>query len=83
MMGVDTKTALEEHVKRKLEDTFGRAVAMLIVMSATTSAGVPTIELTDTQFRRLCEAICADPRVVDMWGQSGAMAQLSDWERLV
>ena len=79
----DIKGALEQHVKRRLEDTFGKSVAMLIVMSATSAANVPVVDLTADQYRELCRAICSDPRVQNMWGPSGADAQLSDWERLV
>lgn len=80
---MDPKAALEEKVKPKLEDTFGKAVAMLIVMSATNSSGASVVSLDETDYRRLCGAICTDPRVVNMWGQAGAQAQQLEWERLV
>lgn len=80
---MDTKVAMDQHVRRRLEDTFGKVVATLIVVSATTSAGVPTMDLTVDQYRALCRAICSDDRVVGMLGEAGARSQLADWERLV
>jgi hypothetical protein len=83
MMGIDTTVAFEDHVRSKLEDSFGKAVAMLIVASATTSANVPTADLTIGEYHRLVEAICCDQRVVDMWGDAGVQQARQEWERLV
>ncbi|GAB4280487.1 MAG: hypothetical protein Kow0056_14940 [Coriobacteriia bacterium] len=82
-MAAEVSTALEEHVKRRLEDTFGKAVAMLILASATSAAKVPTADLTAGEYRRLVDAICCDQRVLDMWGEDGAESARQEWLALV
>ena len=80
---MDPRVALETIVRPKLEDTFGKAVAMLIIMSATTSAGVPTVDLDRDQYLSLVRALARDERVQNMWGAAGAVSQLTQWERQV
>lgn len=79
---MDVRSIIDEHVRGKLEDSFGKAVAMMIFASATTSAGVPIIEPGREDYMRLVEAICADPRVVDMWGRTGAQDTARSWRSL-
>jgi hypothetical protein len=83
MPDTDVDTALNEHVMRKLEDSFGKAVAMMIFASAIRAAGVPTGELTVGEYRRLVGAICCDQRCIDMWGDAAAEETRVQWEKLV
>ena len=80
-MSVDE--AVDSHVVQRLEDTFGKAVAILIVASATREAGVPTSDLNTQEYRKFVDAICSDVRVVDMWGAAEAEAQRQMWCTLV
>lgn len=80
---MDVSEAINDHVRKRLEDSFGKAVAMLIMMSATTSARVPTGDLNPGEYRRLVDAICCDQRVLDMWGDSGVQQARNYWEGLV
>ncbi|RJQ55976.1 MAG: hypothetical protein C4521_01255 [Actinobacteria bacterium] len=80
---MDPKQALETVVRPKLEDSFGKAVAMLIIMSATSAARVPITELNRQQYLALVRALAQDERVLKMWGSSGTAGQLAQWEREV
>jgi len=80
---MDPKLALDTVVRPKLEDTFGKSVAMLIIMTATASAGVPTVNLSKDDYLALVRALVKDERVTNMWGSAGAQSQLSQWEREV
>ena len=80
---MDVAVILDDHVKQRLEDSFGKAVAMMIFASATRTAGVPTADLNSAECRRLIDAICCDQRVLDMWGDTGAEHALADWEKLL
>ena len=80
-MSVDE--AVDHHVVQRLEDTFGKAVAVLIVATATRESGVPTSGLNALEYRKFIDAICSDHRVVDMWGAAEAEAQRQMWCTLV
>lgn len=80
---MECQAAFEQHVRAKLESSFGKAVAMLILASASNSSGTTTVGLECDTFLKLCEAIAKDQRVVDMWGSSGAADALSQWRTLV
>ena len=80
---MDTTNAVTVQILAKLEDSFGKAVAMLIVMSASTKAKLPTSDLTVGQYRQLVDAICCDQRVLDMWGEAGAEEARNSWESLL
>ena len=69
----------DNHVRSKLESSFGKAVATMIVATATTSACASTIDLQQADYLKLCEAICADQRVLDMWGSAEAQETLRQW----
>jgi len=72
-----------EQLRGKLEATFGKALAMMILISATNASGVPTVGLTPDEFRRLAEAVARDQRVVEMWGSAGAADAAAQWQALV
>lgn len=78
---MDSGAAVDK-VREKLESSFGKAVAMMIMASASNAAGVSTIGLNKSQFTALIEAIARDQRVVDMWGVSGASDALAQWRQL-
>ncbi len=79
---MDAQAAFDNHVRSKLESSFGKAVAMLILASASNVAGMTTMGLERDGYMRICEAIARDQRVVDMWGASGAADTLSQWKTL-
>lgn len=72
-----------DQLRGKLESSFGKALAMLILASASNEVGVSTVSLTPDQFVRLANAVCRDQRVVDMWGSAGAADAAAQWARLV
>ena len=80
---MDVSMAISEHVVQRLEDSFGKAVALLIIASATSTAKVPTGELSAGEYQRLVEAICGDARILDMWGEAGAEQAREQWVNLV
>ncbi len=80
---MDVITAIETAVKPKLEDSFGKGMAMLIMMRATASTEVPMFGLRPQHFRTLVQAICEDERVREVWGSARCRAQLDEWERIV
>lgn len=70
-------------VRAKLEATFGKAMAMMIMASASNVAGVPTAGITNQEFLLLADAVCRDQRVIDMWGSAAAADTAVEWKRLV
>jgi len=79
---MEVQAAFDNHVRTKLESSFGKAVAMLILATASNSVGTHTMALDRDAYMRLCEAISRDQRVRDMWGASGADDTLSQWKSL-
>ncbi len=80
---MDPMVALDTAVKSKLEDAFGKGIAMLIVANASNDAHTPIIGLSKNDYRRLVETICCDPRVKEMWGEAGTQTQLDEWLKLI
>ena len=72
-----------EHMRARLEGSFGKAVSMLILASCSNQTGVSLIGITPDGFTRLSEAVCRDQRVVDMWGAAGASDAGAQWRQLV
>lgn len=79
---MEFQTAFEQHVRARLESSFGRAVAMLIVASASNASGASTVGMDRDAYLRICEAIAGDQRVLDMWGTSGAQDARQEWASL-
>lgn len=79
---MDCQQAVEQ-LRSKLEATFGKAMTMMIVASASNAIGASTMSLTPEQFVSLAEAICRDQRVVGMWGAAGAADVAAQWRQLV
>jgi hypothetical protein len=76
-------TAALGQLRDRLEATFGKALAVMIVASASNASGVSTVALTADEFRNLAEAVAKDQRVVDMWGHAGASDAANQWIALV
>ena len=79
---MDCQQAVEQ-VRSKLEATFGKAMTMMIVASASNAVGASTMSMTPEQFIGLAEAVCRDQRVVGMWGAAGAADVAAQWRQLV
>ncbi len=72
-----------DQLRTKLEATFGKGMAVMILASASNAAGVSTIGITEADFIKLAEAVAADQRVIDMWGVAGAADAVTQWRQLV
>ena len=72
-----------DQLRGKLESSFGKAMAMMILASASNSIGASTVALTSQQFASLADAVCRDQRVVGMWGAAGAADTATQWRQLV
>jgi hypothetical protein len=79
---MEVRDALDHHVRKRLEDSFGKAVAMLIWATADRASRMP-LDPDRESYLRFVEAVCGDQRVVDMWGKSGAEHTLVQWKTLV
>ncbi len=77
------QAAFENHVRARLETSFGKAVAMLILASASNQCNVSLSAVDEGAYERLCETIAADQRVIDMWGSAGADETLKAWKKAV
>lgn len=77
------KEAIDQHLIRRLEDTFGRAVATMIIASASNATRVHMFDPTTEDFVKLATAVCSDQRVVDMWGHAGAADTLGQLKGMV
>ncbi len=80
---MEVTAALEAVVKPRLEDAFGKGIAMLIVVSSANGANLPLVGLSKTHYTKLIKAICCDHRVMELWGDAGAEAQEREWAMLL
>ena len=83
MITVEIRDALDLHVRKRLEDSFGKAVAMLIWASASGAAGTSMLAPDHDGYMRFVDAVCSDQRVLDMWGRSGAEHAQAEWRALI
>ena len=72
--------AFDNHVRGRLESSFGAAVTTLIVASASNTVGASTHAIERDDYVNLCEAIASDQRVRDMWGEAEADDPLARWK---
>lgn len=79
---VSMQDTFDNHVRTKLESSFGKAVATMIVASAATKSCSIITDLQPDDYECLCEAICTDQRVLDMWGAAEADETLTQWKKL-
>jgi hypothetical protein len=77
------KEAIDEHLKRRLGDTFGVAVATMIIASACAATGASVFDPCVEDFVNLASAVCRDQRVLDMWGHAGAADALAQYKGMV
>jgi hypothetical protein len=77
------REAVDRHIRQRLEDTFGKAVATMIIASASNTSGAQTFDPSVDDFMKLATAVCKDSRVLDMWGQAGAGDALDGYKDLV
>ena len=79
---MDTSAAVDK-VREKLESSFGKAMTVMIMASASNATGTSTFGMTNEQYAQFVECVCRDQRVVDMWGARGAGDALTQWKALV
>lgn len=79
---MDCIQALDQ-LRGKLEASFGKAMTMMILASASNEIGVSTVSLSPMDFGRLADAVGRDQRVVDMWGAAEAADTANQWRSLV
>jgi hypothetical protein len=77
------KEAIDQHLKGRLGDTFGLAVATMIIASACASTGASVFDPSVEDFVKLATAVCHDKRVLDMWGHAGAEDALNQYKGMV
>ena len=74
---MDPKAVLDTRVKPKLVDLFGDAMANQIITGSTKKAGAIPASLDEAGFRKLVEAIGADPKFTGMVGKKAAITVLA------
>jgi hypothetical protein len=79
---VDAPAAVDK-VREKLESSFGKAMTVMIMASASNATGTSTFGMDNEQYAQFVECVCRDQRVVDMWGARGAGDALNQWKALV
>ncbi len=79
---MDASAALDA-LRSRLEASFGKAMAMMVLMSASNASATSLVGITESEFSRLAEAVGRDQRVIDMWGTVGASEATSEWKALV
>jgi len=76
------KEIIEQHVRHRLEDSFGKTLATLIIMGASNAASMPIIDPSRDDYIRFVDHLCKDQRVLDMWGAAGAASANAQWKQL-
>ena len=76
---MDPKDVLAKKVKPKLVDLFGDTMAKQIIDGSAKKAGANLILLDETGFRKLVDAVGADPRFTGMVGKK-AMITVMAWK---
>ncbi len=79
---MDTETAIETRIERRLVDAFGRRVANSLLTVATVRYATASGNAKE-RYRVFVQSICSDDRVVRAWGEQGAARQREEWEALV
>lgn len=78
---MDAQTVREKTIKPKLVETFGNAIASALITAATVAGAGGTSEQEKLQLT--VTSICADPRVLGMWGNAQTERQKKEWVALV
>ena len=79
---MDAPAAVDK-VREKLESSFGKAMTVMIMASASNATGTSTFGMDNEQYAQFVECVCRDQRVVDMWGARGAGDALTQWKAFV
>ena len=78
---MDAQTARETVIKPKLVEVFGNAIASSLVTKATMAGMAGTSE--QEKLKLTADCICADTRVLGMWGNAQTERQKREWLALV
>ena len=78
---MDAQTVREKTIKPKLVETFGNAIASALITTAAIAGAGGASEPEKLQLA--VNAICADPRVLGMWGNAQTERQKKEWLTLV
>ena len=78
---MDARTARETVIKVKLAEVFGNNIAASLNASATAAGIVGGSE--HEKLTLMVNSICADPRVLGMWGNAQTERQRREWLALV
>ena len=78
---MDAQTARETILKPKLVEVFGNAIAGSLIAKAATNSQSGTSE--QEKLKLVVDTICADPRVLGMWGAAQTERQMKEWLTLV
>ena len=74
---MDPKVVLDTKVKPKLVDLFGDAMAKQILDGSATKAGANPASLDEASFRKLVDAIGADPKFTGMVGKKAVITVMA------
>jgi hypothetical protein len=79
---MDTETAIETRIERRLVDAFGGRVANSLLTLATVCYATTSGDARE-RYEAFVHSICSDDRVVSAWGEQGVARQKEEWEALV
>ena len=78
---MDAQTARETVIKPKLVEVFGNTIASSLITKAAMAGMAGTSE--QEKLKLMADFICADPRVLGMWGNAQTERQKKEWLALV
>jgi len=78
---MDAQTARETVIRGKLVEVLGNAIASQLISKATIAGMSGTSE--EEKLKLIVGSICADPRVLGMWGAAQIERQKKEWLSLV
>ncbi|MCL5960123.1 MAG: hypothetical protein M1358_12565 [Chloroflexi bacterium] len=78
---MDAKTARETVIKPKLVEVFGNTIASTLITGAIAAGMKGSSE--HEKLKLMVECICANQKVVGMWGASQTERQKREWLNLI
>ena len=78
---MDAQTARETIIKPKLVEVFGNAIASSLIIKATMESQSGKSE--QEKLKLIVNSICADPKILGMWGAAQTERQKGEWLTLV
>ena len=78
---MDAQTVREKTIKPKLIEMVGNSIASALITVATVEGAGGASE--QEKLRLTVNSICADPRVLGMWGNAQTEKQKKEWLALV